>query len=159
MKEPAEDRPGQARERLEAEAERVRARLASDIDELKARGRQVTEPFERLAEGVEDVKATVRRHPGIALGIAAGAAVAFGVVLYLRRRREQRAQRRDAILGIAARVLGPAYVVEPAPQHPGVIKDGVRRAGRALIAAAGREVGRRALLAISTPATEERGPA
>jgi ElaB/YqjD/DUF883 family membrane-anchored ribosome-binding protein len=153
------DRPEQARQRLEQEAERVRARLASDIDELKTRGRQVAEPFERAAQGVEQVKETLRRHPGIAVGIAAGAAVALGIVFFVRRGRARRAQRRDAILGIAAKLLGPAYVVEPAQEHPGVIKRGVKQAGSALLTLAGKELGRRALLAISTPElAHERAP-
>lgn len=165
MKEPANERPEQARERLEREADRVRARLASEIDELKARGQQVADGFGRVSERVELAKETVRKHPGIVIGIAAGAAVALGVVLIVRGRRARRAQRRDAILGLAARLLGPAYVVEPAQERPGVIKKGIKQAGRALVTAAGRELGRRALLAISGPEqplherTTEPGPA
>src|SRR4051812_27291861 len=164
MKDPMEDRPGQARERLEREADRVRARLTSEIDELKARGQQVADGFGRVSERVELAKDTVRKHPGIAIGIAAGAAVALGVILVVRGRRARRAQRRDAILGLAARLLGPAYVVEPAEEHPGVIKKGIKQAGRALVTMAGRELGRRALLAISAPEplherTTEPGPA
>ena len=165
MKDPTEDRPGQARERLEREADRVRARLTSEIDELKARGQQVVDGFGRMSERVELAKDTVRKHPGIAIGVAAGAAVALGVVLYLRGRRARRAERRDAILGLAARLLGPAYVVEPTEERPGVIKKGLKQAGRALVTVAGRELGRRALLAISGPEqplherTTEPGPA
>lgn len=145
-----EPSPEKERERLEEQADRVRSRLFGELDELKARGRGV-------AERVEALTATVRRHPGILVGIAAGAAVAFGVVLFARRARHRREQRRDAILGLAARLLGPAYVVEPAERRHGVVKDSVKKAGGALVAAAGRELGRRALLALSTPAEGQHG--
>jgi ElaB/YqjD/DUF883 family membrane-anchored ribosome-binding protein len=144
MKEPTEPSPQAARERLEQQADRARSRLFHELDELKARGQSV-------ADRVEGLKSTVRRHPGVLVGVAAGTVIALGVVLFARRARRRKELRRDAILGVAARLLGPAYVVEPVDQRHGVVRDSVKKAGSVLVAAVGRELGRRALLALSSP--------
>jgi hypothetical protein len=136
MNDYAKDQPTPTRERLEQDAERVRSRLVGDLDELKARGRSV--------------ETTLRRHPVIVIGAGVAALVACGFLLYGRRARHRRERQRDAILAIAARVLGPAYVVEPAAAQHSAIRSSLKKAGRALVAAAGREVGRRALLAVGT---------
>jgi hypothetical protein len=147
MKDPAVENPGKVRERLEEQANRVRSKLIDDLGELKARGRSV-------AERLDTIEQTVRRHPGLLVGVAAVAAVAFGAVLYAGSRRRRRELRRDAILGVAARLLGPAYVVEPVEQRRSVLGESVKKAGSAFVAAAGRELGRRALHAITASATE-----
>jgi hypothetical protein len=145
------DPPAKKRERLERDADEVRSRLVGDLDELKARGRSVGERF----KGIEE---TLRRHPVIGVAAGAVALVAFGSLLYARRRRNRRARQRDAILSLAARVLGPAYVVEPAAQRPSAIKSSLKQAGSALVGAAGRELGRRALLAVQTRVAEHEQP-
>jgi hypothetical protein len=155
VKEPAQSDPGEACERLEERADRVRSRLFSDLDELKARGQRVT-------DRVEALKTSARRHPGVLAGVAFAAAATVGLVLYARRARRRREMRRDAILGFAARLLGPAYVVEPAERRRGMLGESVKKAGGALVAAVGREFGRRALVLLTTPAMahpEARGPA
>ncbi len=133
--------PGAERDELEEEAARVRERLTSDIDELKRRGR-------RVADGVGKLRDEVVRHPGIAIGIAAGALVAFGLVLRARSARRRRAERRDALLGIAARLLGPAYVVKAPEPRPSAVRNALVQGGRELVVAAGRELGRRLLLSV-----------
>jgi ElaB/YqjD/DUF883 family membrane-anchored ribosome-binding protein len=157
MKDPAVENPGNARERLEEQANRVRSRLIDDLGELKARGRSV-------AERVEALEATVRRHPGVLVGVAAAAAIALGAVLYLRRGRRRRELRRDALFRLAGRLLGPSYVVEPVEPRHSMLGESLKKAGSAFVAAAGRELGRRALQAITTPVSaggedEGRAPA
>jgi len=133
--------PDATREELEDEAERVRERLTSDIDELKRRGRKV-------ADGARALRAKVQEHPAIAIGVALGAIVAFGFVLRARQGRRQRAERRELLLGLASRLLGPGYVVKPPEPRAGAVKNALAQAARELAVAAGREVGRRALLAV-----------
>jgi len=159
MNDPSQDEPSEVREHLEQDADRVRSRLLDNLDELKARGRRVKDRMHR-------VEVTVRKHPGIWVGVGAAALVGFGVWLYASRGRRRREQRRDAILGFASKVLGPAYVVEPAAEQPSALKQSLKRAGGALVAAAGREVGRRVLEAVKTGVrdtdldeTEGRAPA
>jgi hypothetical protein len=157
MNSPIKEGPEPSREELEGEAERVRERLTSDIDELKRRGR-------RLADGAKVVRAKVQEHPGIAIGVALGALVALGFGLRARHARRRRAERREALLGLAARLLGPAYVVKPPEPRPSAVKNALAQAGRELAMSAGREVGRRALLAVagaveSSEAEHAKGPA
>lgn len=152
-----EGAPEPSREELEGEADRVRERLASDIDELKRRGR-------RVADGAKAVRDQAQRHPVVAIGIALGAVVAFGFVLRARHARKRRAERREALLGLAARLLGPAYVVKPPEPRPSAVKNALAQAGRELAVAAGREFGRRALLAVAggseaAVGEPEKGPA
>ena len=139
-----EDQPGRTRERLEHEADAVRSRLLDDLDELKGRGRAAT-------DFVASLKRKAVSHPGAVVGIGLGAVVALGFVWYARRARRRREQRRDAILGLAARLLGPAYVVQSANHRSSFLKNTLKRGAIALVGAAGRELGRRALLAASTP--------
>lgn len=158
MNDPSPEEPTEARENLEQDADRVRSRLLGNLEELKARGR-------RVKGRMQSVEATVRKHPGIWVGAGAAALVLFGVWLYARQGRRRREQRRDAILGFASKVLGPAYVVEPASEQPSALKQSLKRAGGALVAAAGRELGRRALESVKTRVmdpeheTEARAPA
>lgn len=147
MNDPSHEEPSETREHLEQDAERVRSRLLGNLEELKARGRRV----KGRMQSVED---TVRQHPGIWIGAGAIAVVAFGVWLYARQGRRRREQRRDAILGFASKVLGPGYVVEPASEQPSALKQSLKRASGALVAAAGREVGRRALEAVKARVLE-----
>lgn len=147
MNDPSHEEPSEAREHLEQDADRVRARLLDNLEELKARGR-------RVKGRMQSVEATVRQHPGIWVGAGAAALVVFGVWLYARQGRRRREQRRDAILGFASKVLGPAYVVEPASEQPSALKQSLKRASGALVAAAGRELGRRALEAVKLRAAE-----
>jgi len=142
VKPQAEEANGPGRAELEDAAERVRARLTSDIDELKRRGR-------RLADGASALEAQLKRHPGVAIGVAVGAVVALGLVLRARRARRRREERRDALIGLAARLLGPAYVVKTPEPKPGPVRNALAQAARELAVAAGREVGRRALAAVT----------
>jgi hypothetical protein len=156
MKLPSQEAPDASREELENEAERVRERLTSDIDELKRRGR-------RVADGAKAVRAKVEAHPGIALGVALGAVVALGFIWRARRARRRRAERRELLLGLAGRILGPGYVRPPEPK-PSPVKNALSQAARELAVAAGREVGRRALLAVAgtaepPPGDHAEGPA
>jgi len=132
-----------SREDTEQEAERVRSRLMDNLDELKARGQSV-------GERAKNLEATLRRHPGLVVGVGAVSLVGLGLFLYARRARHLRDQRRDAILALAARLLGPAYVVERKEERPGMVGNTLKKASGALVAAAGRELGRRALLAVAT---------
>lgn len=155
MNSPAEKAPEVTREELEDEAERVRARLASDIDELKRRGR-------RVVDGANAVRAHVERHPAIAVGVALGALVALGFVWRGRRSRRLRAERREALLGLAARLLGPGYALKPPEPKPSPMKNALAQAARELAVSAGREVGRRALIAVAGGSEEpepHEGPA
>jgi ElaB/YqjD/DUF883 family membrane-anchored ribosome-binding protein len=145
MTEAAEKDPGKARERLEERAERVRARLIDDVDELNARA-------EHVAERLEAIKATVKEHPVVVAGVATGAVIALGFVLSARRKRHRRELRRDALLGAAARLLGPTYVVEPPERRSGVISDSLKQAGVALLGALGRELGRQVLTTLAAHA-------
>ena len=147
MNDPSHDEPSEAREHLEQNADRVRSRLLGNLEELKARGR-------RVKGRMQNVELTIRKHPGIWVGAGAAALVALGVWLYARQGRRRREQRRDAILGFASKVLGPAYVVEPAAGPPSALKQSLKKASGALVAAAGRELGRRALEAVKMRAME-----
>jgi hypothetical protein len=149
MNSPIKEGPDPSREELEDEAARVRERLTSDIDELKRRGRAV-------ADGARALRLKVREHPIIAAGVALGAVVALGFALRARRVRRRRAERRELLLGLSARLLGPAYVVKPPEPKPSAVKNALGQAGRELAVAAGREFGRRALLAVAG-ATEASG--
>jgi hypothetical protein len=103
----------------------------------------------RVSDWARDARATLERHPGILLVAGAGAAVAFGVLLYVRIKGQRRARQRAALLDLATRLLGPAYVAEhPAPRRS-VFKDTLKEASGALATAAGRELGRRALRAVA----------
>lgn len=145
MTESTEKDPGKQRERLEERAGRVRAKLLDDVDELNARA-------EGVAERLEAIKATVKNHPVAVAGVATGALVALGLVLSARRKRHRRELRRDALLGAAARLLGPTYVVEPPERRSGMISDSMKQAGVALLGAIGRELGRRALTTLAAQA-------
>lgn len=145
MTESTEKDPGKQRERLEERAGRVRAKLIDDVDELNARA-------EGVAERLEAIKATVKNHPVAVAGVATGALVALGLVLSARRKRHRRELRRDALLGAAARLLGPTYVVEPPERRSGMISDSMKQAGVALLGAIGRELGRRALTTLAAHA-------
>lgn len=157
MSQPVQGRAEPSREELEEQAEQVRERLASDIDELKRRGR-------RVVESVSSVRTKVKEHPGIAIGVAAGTLVVLGLVWRARRARHRRDLRREVLLGIAARLLGPAYVVKAPEAKPSPVKNAFAQASKELVLSAGREIGRRALLAmtdgmVEQPAEEAQRPA
>jgi ElaB/YqjD/DUF883 family membrane-anchored ribosome-binding protein len=157
MTESTEKDPGKERERLEERAGRVRARLFDDVDELNARA-------EAVSERVEAIKTTVKEHPVIVAGVATAAVVLVGLIFSARRKRHRRELRRDALLGAAARLLGPTYVVEPPERRSGMISDSMKQAGVALLGAVGRELGRRALTTLAAHAgdtdhAEGRAPA
>jgi len=135
MNDHAKDQPTPTRERFEQAAERQRSRVVADLDELNARRRSL--------------EATLR-HPALLIGAGVAAVVACGFLLYARRARHQRERQRDAILGIAARLLGPAYVVEPAAARHAALTSSLKKVGSAVVAAAGRELGRRAVVAVQT---------
>jgi hypothetical protein len=114
-----------------------------------------------LIEQLDGLESALRKHPRVVLGVGAVAVVGAGFLVYALRARRRREQRHEAILGLAARLLGtPA--AEPAPRR-GVVKESVKKAGGAFVTAAGRELGRRVLLAVLHPvalqAEEERAPA
>ncbi|HWP05556.1 MAG TPA: hypothetical protein VNN72_07435 [Polyangiaceae bacterium] len=140
------DSPGERAPRAKAPFDRDkehRPRANGRLDQLEA-GRRSAKDW------VRDARATLERHPGILVGAGAAAAVAFGVLVYVRAVRHRKQRQREALVAIATRLLGPAYVVEPPPPpRPSVIKDTLKHAGGALATAVGRELGRRALRAVA----------
>jgi hypothetical protein len=137
------DSPNERAQDPSERAKERRARANGRAGELEA-GRR------RASEWVQNARATVERHPGILVGAGAAAAVMFGVLLYMRAVRHRKQRGREALLELASRLLGPAYVgVEPPEPRRSVIKDTLKTAGGALATAAGRELGRRALRAVA----------
>lgn len=120
-----------------------RARANGRVRELEA-GR------ERASAWFQKARATVERHPGILVGAGAAAAVMAGVLFYMRAVRRRKQRGREALFELAGRLLGPAYVgVEQPEPRRSVIKDTLKTASGALVTAAGRELGRRALRAVA----------
>jgi hypothetical protein len=107
-----------------------------------------------LIEQLEGLESALRKHPRVLLGVGAVAVVGVGCLLYARHVRRRREKREEAILGFAARLLGAPPSVERTPQRASVIKDSVRNAGGAFLSAAGRELGRRVLLAVTQPVAQ-----
>jgi hypothetical protein len=144
-----DERPA-ARKSSEQKADPGRRRRMNDTGD----GGENPTTERRVVEWARNARATVERHPGILLAGGAGAVVLFGVLLYARRSRRRREQGRDALIGLALRLLGPGYASEPAAPRPSVIKDSLKQASTALAASAGRELGRRALLAMTANNSE-----
>ncbi len=137
-----QDSPTETREKLEQEAEAVRARLVSRIDAVKERGRHVSQVL-------DTAKAQAKRHAPALIAVAAAALVLTAVVAIRRRARARRNERRDAILYIAGSLLNPGAAVRRMEPKPGLIKSTLQNAGRELLRTAAHEVGRRLLAEVS----------
>jgi len=87
------------------------------------------------------------------MGAGAAALLACGIVFYASRARHRRERHREAFLALAGRFLGAAPGAEPAAES-GALKSSLKKVTAALVAAAAREVGRRALLALATRVSE-----
>jgi len=142
-----DERPAPARKSPDQNADARRPRRTDD------RG-QPTATEGPVAEWVRNARTTVEHHPGLLLAGGAGAVVLFGVLLYVRRVQRRRERGRDAIVGLALRLLGPGYESEPVAPRPSVLKDSLKQMGGALAESAGRELGRRALHAMTAKLSE-----
>ena len=140
--------PEETPEELQRRSAAVRERLLSHIDALKDRKNQ-------LSDLAVAVKREAKRHTPLLIGLGAVAVVALGVIAIRSRERRRRRERQDAILYAAARLLGPAYDVRRVEQQS-PLKNGLRRVGKQLFAAAAREVGHRALEELKLVATAPR---
>lgn len=143
-----DERPSPARKSPDQNADPGRRpRRTGDLGE-----RPTTEG--RVADWVRNARTTVEHHPGLLLAGGAGAVVLLGVLLYVRRVQRRRERGRDAIVGIALRLLAPGYESEPVAPRPSVLKDSLKQVSGALAASAGRELGRRALRAMTAKSSE-----
>jgi hypothetical protein len=99
------------RERLEEQADVLRERLISDIDDLTDRKRRVSALVETLTEGAKRYKTPL---------IAGGAAIAvLSLVVFVKQRASARRQERRRAWGhVAMQLLG---VSPPPPKEPGFL--------------------------------------
>jgi hypothetical protein len=131
-----EPNPRQEREKLEREADAVRARLLRDVDALTDRGDRVMGFFRSLQR-------QARKHRVLLIGAGIGAAVFVVVAVSrssLRARRERRRNWIEQLLSQAA--------IEESRTHPkpeGFVRKSLRRAGTELATVALSEVGRRGI--------------
>jgi len=133
-------------EELSRKSEAVRERLLSHIDALKDRG-------EEVADVAKAIQRQAKRHAPVLIGAGAIALVTFGVVALRSRERRRRRARQDAVLYAAARLLGPSFEVRRT-ERESLIGNGLRRAGKQLLALASRELGRRVLAELRLSATD-----
>jgi len=145
------DRFAQARKRAERAADPERPRPVSESDELGGSD-------SRVRDWTRNVRETLDEHPGLWLAAGAAAVVAFGALLYAGSVRRRRRGQREALVGLATRLFAPGYVTEHPEPRPSVLKESFKEASSALAAAAGRELGRRALQAINAKVAEPEWP-
>jgi hypothetical protein len=145
MTAPKASTPTETRERLEQQADAVRERLISGIDELTDRSQRV----EALVETVVDA---AKRHKKPLIVAGVGITVLSLVAIFKHRATVKRRERRRTLGYLAMQLLG---VSPPPPKEPGFMRKSIGTVGTMVASLAVKELQQRVLAGVGALAQQD----